>query len=271
MITGIFCLITMGISWADTKDVSFSFDLARLKIQKKGDAVLFCYNDTDCQYVEHGQGTPVLPCKHIYLVMPRGARYTGCRVNVTKEQLKGRYKLFTRTENRDVMTSARAYPSKLVEFVKQYDLDGYRIFMFRAYPIACQPADGSVARTIRLKMQVEYNVPEGTGTYPVNRMQEVARLKRLVINPDDFDKLSESYNQNPLDRIVSAPRDPQYLAREVFATKVGGEKRVQSRETPREEEQPYFRIFGDSTAPLDIIKNNFTVSDGGLTFTPIQF
>jgi len=272
ILTGFFCLFFLGIVSAETTDVSLGFDLARLKMQKKNDAILFSYNDVNCQHVEYGPGTPVLPCKHVYVVMPKNARYTGCRVGVTKEQLNGSYSLYTRTKNKEVMQSARSYPSKLVEFVKQYDMDGFRIFMFRTYPVSCQPADGSVARTIRLKMQVKYEVPEGSGTYNTRTVRTVAKIKRMVLNPDDFDRFTKSSHSNPLDQIVAAPRNPHSLAREVFATKIGGDKKTESKQTIREEEkQPGFRIFGDSSDPIDLIKNNFTVSDGGLMFTPLQF
>ena len=272
LLTGLFCLFFLSIACAETKNISLGFDIARLTMQKKDNAILFNYNDVDCQYVEYGPGTPVLPCKHVYIVMPKNAKYSGCRVSVTKERLKGSFSLYTRTKNKDVMRSARAYPSKLVEFVKQYDMNGYRIFKFRTYPVSCQPADGSVVRTIRLNMQVKYEAPNGAGAYPARSTHEIAKLKRLVINPDDFDRLTQSSQVNPLDQIVSAPRNPEYLAREVFATKLGGSQKKESNRVPKEEpKRPSFRVFGDSSDPIELIKNNFTVSDGGLMFTPFQF
>ena len=270
-LTAVFCLIAVGAAWGETKDIAVSFDVSKLTMQKKDNTILFCYDDPQAKFVEHCQGAPVLPCKMLYVVMPKNALFKGCRFQVQKENLRGTFKLYTRTKNEALQKTARSFPSKLVEFDSQKDINGYRIFIFRTYPVACQPADGSVSRILSIAMTVHYETGEGAGKYARAASPQLEQLKKIVVNPGDFEELTETrdafYN-----RIDPISRRSQILAQEVFATEIGGKQ-----ESERNEyrsilnDKAEFSIFEEADT-VDLIKRNFTVTeDNRVMFTPIQF
>ncbi|NLF39827.1 hypothetical protein GX586_10300, partial [bacterium] len=179
---GILMLVAGTAFCASTKEINFSFDPSRFTTEKKGDAVLFRYNDPRCKYVEHGAGAPVLPCIEVYVVMPKGATYTKCRTRVESLPLAGTYTLYTRESNADVLQYAKRYPERLVEYAGRRALGEYTLFTFRVYPMSCQPGDGSVARTLRVGLVVEYETAD-KGKYETVTAEQIVKVKSLVLNP----------------------------------------------------------------------------------------
>ena len=181
-------MLACGLGWAaTTKEIRVSFDEARLTSEQKGAETLFRYRDMRCRFVELGPGAPVLPCVEVCVLMPNGATYRNCKAQMETQPLSGTYSFFTRGTADS--STARRYPRRLVEFAGVKRVAGYTIFSFRTYPVSCQPADGSAARTVRLAFAIEYDLPAGGGTYGAALAKDMTMIKRLVINPDDADEL----------------------------------------------------------------------------------
>ena len=245
-----------GVSAAESIEATVNFDASKLKEETKGDAAFFRYEGSDVNYVEHGKGAPVLPCRHIYVVAPKGADYAGCRVKIQREKLPGHYKLYSREAAPEGARSAELYPPNCMEFVRQFDEAGFRLFMFRAYPIVSQPADGTVMRIISCQLQISC---KGEARYENVPTDDMIKIKRKVMNPKALETLVASIKVSP--RQGAAPE------RSGFAT---GRAKGKS-------------VFSDSSAKkyskkdeggdlLETLKqNNVTIDDGSLMFSPIQF
>lgn len=254
------CLASSALMAASI-DATIGFDASKLKEEKKEGASFFSYADNDVNYVEHGQGTPVLPCKHVYIAAPKGAEYAGCRTKVSREQLPGRYNLYVRDANAK-KTGAELYPPSCVEFVKQYDEDGFRIFMFRVYPIVCQPADGTVMRIISLQMQVSCKGEERYENVP---MDDLIKIKRKVLNPKALENLVAS--------LKVSPKKGLSIEKEGFAVSRAKGRNVFAENSPKNKWRK--GESGSSSAGGDLIEalkqNNITIEDGSVMFSPIQF
>ncbi len=206
-------------SFAATKELAFSFDPSRLTTEARGAQTLFRYKDPTCRYVEHATGAPVLPCVEFYVVMPKGAQYKTCRVQASAQSYRGTYKVFTRTVVRGTQ-SARRFPPNVIEFVGHRNVRGYRVFAFRAYPVSCQPADGSVARVLQTKIAIDFVQPAMPAKYAPANPAVVAALKKVVINPDDIEPLTQSDETNEA-LAAGASYGARVLAtRDVFATDI---------------------------------------------------
>jgi len=173
-------------AFAATKDLTLYFNPARLTAEVRGKSLLFRYDDPNCKYVEHGAGAPVLPCVQVYVLMPKGAVYRGCRLRANSRPYRGTHSLYVR-QAQPGAASAQQYPPNLVEFVGQKDVRGYRLFVFRAFPVMCQPADGSVARITQTTLAIEYDVSGADSMYAPNDARVTAWMRNAVVNPDDLE------------------------------------------------------------------------------------
>jgi len=244
-------------------DATIAFDSSKLKEEDKDGATLFSYADSDVSFVEHGQGAPVLPCKHIYVAAPKGAEYAGCRTKISREQLSKRYNLYVRDKNAAKKTGAELYPPSCVEFVKQYDESGFRIFMFRVYPIVCQPADGTVMRIISLQMQISC---KGEARYENVPMEDLIKVKRKVMNPKALESLVASLKVSPEKGLV--------LEKEGFVTGRAKGRNVFADNAPKNKWHKEDASSSNSAEanPIEMLKqNNISIDNGSLMFTPIQF
>ncbi|MCX7003166.1 MAG: hypothetical protein NTV22_07830, partial [bacterium] len=170
-----------------------------------------------CKYVEHAAGAPVLPCVEFYVVMPKGAQYKTCRVQASAESYRGTYKVFTRTAASGI-PSARRFPPKVIEFVGHRNVRGYRVFAFRAYPVSCQPADGSVARVLQTKIAIDFVQPAAPAKYAPASPAVVTALKKVVINPDDIETLTQAEETNEALAAGAIYGAHTLATRDVFAT-----------------------------------------------------
>jgi hypothetical protein len=241
---------------AATKELAFHFDPSRLTTEARGAQTLFRYKDPTCKYVEHAAGAPVLPCVQFCVVMPKGAQYKTCRVQASAEPYRGSYKVFTRTAARG-MQSAQRYPPKMVEFAGMRDVRGYRVFVFRAYPVFCQPADGSVARVLSTKILIEYVQPAAPEQYTPADPSVIAALRKVVINPDDLDALTRADETNEA-LVAGLPYGQRTLAtRDVFATGMA----------PHTASRP-----ADDADIFSLMKENVYINEeNDIVYAPIRF
>ncbi|MCX7847488.1 MAG: hypothetical protein N2595_05630 [bacterium] len=181
----VICGVCLG---AETKEITIHFDPTRLRMEARGTMTLFRYNDPACKYIEHEAGAPILPAVFFNVLVPKGAVYVRSRVRAETQGYRGVYHMYTRTRPR--VWSAKRYPASLVEFVGYRELEGFRVLTFRAYPVCCQPGDGSVARVLRVTMLLEYTVKGERQPYAPVSPVIAARVKRCVINPDDLEAYS---------------------------------------------------------------------------------
>ncbi|MBR5901292.1 hypothetical protein IKZ40_02990 [bacterium] len=249
----IFCA---GLASAENLDATVNFDASKLKEETKDGATLFRYEGGDVNYVEHGKGAPVLPCRHIYVVAPKGADYAGCRVKIQREKLPGRYKLYSREAAPEGARGAELYPPNCVEFVRQFDEDGFRLFMFRAYPIVSQPADGTVMRIISCQLMISC---KGEARYENVPTDEMIKIKRKVMNPKALETLVAS--------LKVSPRQSMQIERSGFATGKAKGKNVFADSVTKN-----YRKGEESGDLIQTLKqNNVTIDEGSLIFSPIQF
>jgi hypothetical protein len=177
---------------AASKDVTIHFDPSRIAKEARGEATQLMYNGPEIRYVEHERGAPVLPCREVHVVVPKNASYKSCKVRAASQRMRGLHKFYCREDNPRIRNSARRFPPKLAEFVGVNTIGGYRVFTFRAYPVMCQPGDGSASYVLRATLHIEYETTDGSGEYPPAKAGQLAEVKRAVINPDDVDRLTRS-------------------------------------------------------------------------------
>lgn len=245
---------------AEELNATVNFDASKLKEEDKDGRTLFRYEAADVNYVEHGKGAPVLPCRHVYVVAPKGADYAGCRAKIQREQLPGRFKLYARENGEASVKTAELFPPSCVEFVRQFDEAGFRLFMFRVYPIVCQPADGTVMRIISLQMQIAC---KGSDRYENVPMDDMIMIKRKVMNPKALENLVASLKVDTRKNLT--------LEKSGFATSKAKGKNVFADTNVRN-----YNRKGESGAKsgdlLETLKqNNVTFEEGSVMFTPISF
>jgi len=244
------------------KDVHIYFNPAKLTTELKGNSTLFKYNDKNCKFVVHEPGSPVMPCLPVYVLVPKGAMFRSCTVRAEIQPLCGNFKLHCRRYVAETAFTARRYPPKLAEFVGYKEINGYRTFEFRTYPITCQPGDNSVNKILQASLSIKYDVPENNGFYDRFSSEAFDKIKRIVVNPNDLTRLSSSnYVKSSLRRksILNA-RDP--LAQETFATKI--EKNVSDK-------KPDIALT-PKRSPLDeLIGDKLSIDNDGIAYTPITF
>lgn len=200
-----------------TKEVTFHFDPTRLTMEARGNTTLFRYNDPACKYVEHEAGSPVLPAVMFNVLMPSGAVYVQSRVRAESQPYRGVYRLFTRGAPSAATRSAKRYPASLIEFVGHRDIEGFRVFTFRAYPVCCQPADGSVVRILKATMMVNYTSKDSQRMYAPVAPDVAARIKRMVINPDDLELFTV---REPRGTAPGGAYEPASSSSPLFATQI---------------------------------------------------
>jgi len=244
------------------KDVHIYFNPAKLTTEMKGDATLFKYKNKNCKYVVHEPGSPVLPCLPVYVLVPKGAMFRSCTVQAEIQPLCGNFKLYRRRFIYETAFTAKQYPPKLAEFVGYKDINGYRTFEFRTYPITCQPGDNSVNRILQASLSIKYDVPENNGFYDRFSSKVLDKVKKMVINPDDLSGLSSSYYVKTSLKKDAVLNSRDSLTHEVFATKI--EKNVSGK-------KPDIAL-APKRSPLDeLVEDKLVIDDNGIAYTPITF
>jgi len=240
------------------KDINIYFNPAKLTSELKGDATIFKYKHPECKYVVHEPGAPVLPCMQVYVLMPKGAMYNACSIRAKAQPLRGDFKLYCRRFVYDTAFTAKRYPPKLAEFVEQKDINGYRVFVFRTYPISCQPGDNSVKRILQTSLSIKYYVPEDSDLYECNSSKSFDEIKRLVLNPYDLDELSSvrpersNSNVNRRDTINNG----------TFATKI--EKKISDK-------KPDVAVKTKRSAFNEFMEDKLSIDDNDVVYSPIAF
>jgi len=248
--------VCTATSFAGTKELAFSFDPSRLTTEARGAQTLFRYKDPTCKYVEHAAGAPVLPCVEFYVVMPQGAQYKTCRIHASAQPCRGTYKLFTRTVAKDA-PSARRFPPNVIEFVGHRNVRGYRVFAFRAYPVSCQPADGSVARVLQTRIAIDFVQPARAAKYAPANPTVIAALKKVVINPDDVESLTQADETNEALTAGASYGARSLATRDVFATDIAPRRAAQS-----EGGSDFFSLLED---------NVYINEENDIVYAPIRF
>lgn len=244
------------------KDVCIYFNPAKLTSELKGDATLFKYKSPNCKYVVHEPGAPVLPCVMVYVLMPKGAVFKACSVRAEAQPLCGSFKLYCRRFVAETAFTAKRYPPKLAEFVGYKKINGMRTFVFRTYPITCQPGDNSVNRIVKTSLAIKYTVPEESGLYDRSSSTVLNKIKHLVLNPNDLDELTSSYYAKTSIEKHSVSKTEDALIRDFFATEI---KRDVSNKKPDIAVTPKRSSF-DKT-----VEENLFIDDNDVVYAPITF
>lgn len=246
---------------ATTELFTVQFDLTKISAEQRGAMTLFKYNDPQCTYVEHGPGTPVLPSVIVQVVMAKGARFKSCHINAQTQPVRGTFKMYARapkTTQADAETTAQRYPARLVEFIGQRDVEGYRVFSFRTYPVMCQPADGSVTKVLAAHIEVLYEGAAG-GMYAPAAPDAERRLRSMVMNPDAIAALTEYHSSVGKVRPAAVVAGRAVATRDVFATQADPKPVVSA--TPPSN--------GDV---FDMLKENVYINeDNHFVYAPIRF
>jgi len=253
---GLAGMLVCGVCAAGgTKEVTFHFDPTRLTMEARGNTTLFRYNDPACKYVEHEQGAPVLPAVLFHVLMPADAVYQRSRMRAEAQPYRGVYRLFTRGAPAAATRTAKRYPASLVEFVGHRDIEGFRVFTFRGYPVCCQPADGSVVRILKVTMMVNYSSKGSQRMYAPVAQDVAARVKRMVINPDDLELFTM---REPRGRTKDGVYEPAAASSPLFATHIRDRKAAQN---------------GPSTGGVfDFLKENVYINEeNDIVYAPFRF
>ncbi len=151
-------------------------------------------------------GRPMLPTTTLRIALPAGMTVTGIRlVDVETDSIAGKYTIFPAQPPRRVSdetpvgfaapdsgtyASAAAYPSKVVEFVRQVDLAGQPIAVVRLYPVQYRPAERQLSLHTSITFALEGATGYRCGDYLPARVSQRRRAERLrevtdlVVNPD---------------------------------------------------------------------------------------
>ena len=252
-------MLTVAAAQAASKEVTIHFDPSRLGKETRGEATQFTYDSENCRYVEHCKGAPVLPCIQINVVVPKNAQYKDCRVRAASQRLRGLHRFYCRTRNEQVQNSARRFPEKIVEFAGAGTIEGYRVFIFRAYPVMCQPGDGSASCVLQAKLYIEYENLDGKGEYPPAKAAQLASVKRMVINPDDVDRFTRSSAGG------GSGLDNGGHNQGMFATRIRDRRPADNSYTHGDDEDAEGGV-------LAFIKENVYISeDNDIVYAPFQF
>jgi hypothetical protein len=266
-------LFGTSVAFSAQQDVRVHFDPGKLSMKEKDGQTLFTYDDPTSRYIEHQTGSPVLPGITLYVLMPAGARYKSCSVNASAQPLKGSYDVYTR-QKVDYMTyTAERFPPRLVEFVQEGDLDGYRVFVFRAYPIACQPGDGSVSRILHSQLRIEYEKEDATATgyEPQTPAQETA-IRRRVVNPHDLADFTHADTHTTYKREDPLTRQRNAVAREAFATQIR-ERKAAERQSKLHylHDVPEIELARNKSAIEEMQEQVYINQDNDIVYAPIEF
>ena len=243
------------------KDVKVYFNPAKLSKEMKGNATLFRYKDPNCKYVVHEPGAPVLPCLKVYVLMPKGAVFKSCSIRAEAIPLCGNFRLYCRTYIPETAHTARRFPPKLAEFVEQKDIKGYRVFVFRTYPITCQPGDNTVNKILQTSLSIKYFLPEDAGLYKCYSVKNLNKIKKLVVNPNDLSEysaanLAKTTFKDPIRNM----RDN--LSHDVFATEISS--------TTATEKCPKYTVKQNSVVD-DLMEDQLFIDDNDIVYAPITF
>jgi len=241
------------------KDVIIHFNPAKLTSEMKGDATLFKYDDKNCKYVVHEPGSPVLPCLPVYVLMPKGAIFKSCSVRVEAQPLCGNFKLYCRRFVAETAFTAKRYPPKLAEFAGYKNIDGFRTFVFRTYPLTCQPGDNSVNKILKTSLAIKYDVPEDEGLYLRFSSNSLDDIKRLVVNPNDLDELTADYYAETQLKKDGTRNSFNY---EFFATKIEEKTAVN---------KPNVAVKQKQSAIGDIVDDKLFIDENDIVYAPITF
>jgi len=251
---------------AGTNRFLFSFDPTKLKTEQRGTMTLFKYNDGSCRFVEQAAGAPVLPSVVYNVVMPKGAVYKSCRSSAQTQPLRGTYQVYSRPVKGAAAPTAQRYPARLVEFLGSKDVNGYRVFSFRAYPVLCQPADGSAAQILAASVEVVFDMQARNALYAPIPVEKEFAVRKLVVNPDDVTALTD--RRVPLDqrRDDAAMTGRNVAPRDVFATPQDDSTgQLVAGTRKRKESADYADVF-------DFLKDNVYINDeNDIVYAPIRF
>jgi len=242
------------------KDVRVYFNPAKLSKEMKGSETLFKYDDPNCKYVVHEPGAPVLPCLKIYVLMPKGAIFKACSIRSEAIPLCGSFKLYRKSYIPETAHTAKRYPPKLAEFVESKDISGYRVFIFRTYPITCQPGDNTVNKILQTSLSIKYFVSDDAGLYKGYSSTELKKIKKLVVNPDDLTAYSAA---NVAKTTLNDPlmKMRNNLNHEIFATEI---KNDVSSDCPK------YKIKQNSMID-DLMNEQLFIDDNDIVYAPITF
>lgn len=243
------------------KDVRVFFNPAKLSKEMKGNATLFRYRDPNCKYVVHEPGAPVLPCLKVFVLMPKGAAFKSCSIRAEAIPLCGTFKLYCKTFIPETAFTAKRFPPKLAEFVEQKDINGYRVFVFRTYPITCQPGDNTVNKILHTSLSIKYFVPENAGLYNAYSTEKLKQIKKLVVNPDDLSDFSAAnVAKSSLNDPLKSMRDS--LSHEIFATKIDNNSATA--------QCPKYKVKQSSVID-DLMQDQLFIDDNDIVYAPITF
>lgn len=253
------------------QDVRVHFDPGKLSIKNKDGQSLFSYKDDSCRFVEHESGAPVLPSVTLYVLMPAGARYKSCSVKASAQPLKGSYDVYTRRKVDHMSYTAQRFPPRLVEFVKEGDVEGYRVFVFRAYPVACQPGDGSVSRILYSQLRIEYDAGDAAAYEPQTTAQRLA-IKKIVVNPQDLARFTGEAEQKTYTRHDPLSRQRSSVANEAFATEIRDREAAErQRKLNYLRDVPEVKVVRNKTAFEEMQEDVFINQDNDIVYAPIEF
>ncbi len=265
----VIALATCAISFAtSTKEIKLNFDSSKFSLESIGQSTLFNYKDPRSQLVQHGTGSPVIPCVTINVLMPNGAIYKNCRSKAKALALCGEYKVYSRATTIPPKNKFLQYPPKLVEFVGKKVINGCNVFSFRAFPITCVPKKGKVNKVLQTSFVIEYEIPKGDGTYSMDSINSLMNIKKLVVNPADVRKMIcyKSYNEPK----ISTCSDPLSRMRNSMIREIcqeDGRKMV-----PMLKTEPKVCSMKKLNSFEDMVQENLYINDNNnIVFAPISF
>ncbi len=158
-----------------------------------------------CDFISK-PGYPQLPIQNVYLLLPPGAVVNSISViEVDTERLEGTYNMYPAqhkvplsvaekppfTQPDEVIySSKKPFPGEIIEFVRQGNLGGYNIGIFRFYPLRYVPSKGELSLTKRVVFEVDYSVGSKKsvlkGRSPIGAKAYEKFLKHFVLNPEDI-------------------------------------------------------------------------------------
>lgn len=255
----------------DTHTVRIHFDPSRLGTEARGDQTLFTYRDATSHFVTHGVGAPVLPSITVYVLMPRGARYVANRARSSAAPMRGIFDLYTRGETPYTARGAQRFPPRVVEFVGEGDLNGYRVFEFRAFPVSCQLGDGTVSRILETQIEIHFKTTD-TELYSEADTATQLAVQRQVINPHDFARFTTERRPQIASSIDPLTRQRRGIADSAFATEVR-ERDAAERQRKAQflQDVPNVEVARSRSAFETLQDQVFISQDNDIVYAPISF
>ena len=195
----------------------------------------------------------------VYVLMPKGAIFKSCSVRVEAQPLCGNFKLYCRHFVAETAFTAKRYPPKLAEFAGYKNIDGFRTFVFRTYPVTCQPGDNSVNKILKTSLAIKYEVPEGEELYARIASNIMDGIKRMVANPNDLDELTADYYAETTLKKDGTRNSFNY---EFFATKIEKKATVKKPDVALKQKQ---------SAIGDIVDDKLFIEENDIVYAPITF